>query len=154
MARKKYITVNDVNEPGTVAHTANDVVGGLYQWDISPNGGGISGGRIKGLAVHSGTAAEANAAALVLWLFDATPTTFAGNAAYAPTHADFDKLIGTVDIPAGQYGSVNTTQAAYIDGLEIAYAGDRVFGYFVCSGTPTFGAAEELTARLTVETEA
>jgi hypothetical protein len=64
------------------------------------------------------------------------------------TAADLQKKIATVVVGGDDYVTLNSMKYVEMD-LDIEYFTDgALYGYFVCSGTPTYGAADDLTFTL------
>ena len=85
-------------------------------------------------------------AACKLWLFERQPTTFADNAAFAPTMADLKYCAGVVAIAAADYttGGTNAWGGAHEIGIDFTIEKGTLYGYLVCDSTPTFSAATDL----------
>lgn len=120
-------------------YAANDVVGGLITLPIGKN----DSGKLVGIAIadDGDVKAEFN-----IHFFDAAPTSIVDNAAYAPTIADLQKRVTTVNVPTANYTTVNGN--AYADVAPTAYYdADRLYAYIVAVGTPTFTAIDDLFIR-------
>lgn len=129
----------------TTAYTANDVVGGLLEFDVVESGGGGVVGQIEIADDHDVKAA------FKLYLFNAAPTTIANDAAFAPTIADLQKLIGIVEIAAADYSTINGNAWAQVKDLNIWYSAQTgtLYGYLVSDATPDYNATTDLTITLT-----
>ncbi len=129
---------------GTTIFTANDVVGNLIQINTGKNSGVIRRLNI--------TDDDNEKAAMTLYLFSAAPTTFVDNDAFAPVVADLKLLIDTVSIASGDYTTVNGNAYAVKKDLNIDYStlNGIVYGYLVCTATPTYTASADLHLRFTV----
>lgn len=127
----------------TDAYTAGDVVGGLITLDVIDVG---SGGMVRRVILVDD---DNEKAAFKLHLFDAAPTTFADDEAYAPVIADLKKQVGSVSISS--YTTYNSNAIAIVEGVDIDYRiTNYLYGYLVCDATPTFTAATDLTLRVIV----
>ena len=143
-------TITTALTVGTDAYTANDVVGGLITFDVANSAGS---GLIRWASVVDDDAEDAE---LALYLFDAVPTTIADDAAFAPTVADLKKYIGKILFEAADYEDINSNGVAMLghgvstDFLNIDFKTDtgNIYGYLVCTGTPTYTAATDLTIRV------
>lgn len=129
----------------TDAYSANDVVGGLLTLNIAKSSGG--GGLLRRIILVDD---HNQSEPFTLYLFDATPTSFADDAAFAPTNADLEKLIGTVAITAGDYVTVNSNGYAIVDDIDLEFnpLDGNVYAYLVCGETPDYNAATDLHLRL------
>lgn len=136
------------------AYTANDVIGGLMIFAVGGIGGG---GSIRSILIADD---DNEKAASTLYIFNEKPTTIADDAAFAPTIADLKKLITTVTVEAGDYATVNSNAYAILGGHEdlatknmdvpfVAVDGN-LYIYNVCTATPTYTAATDLTFAITV----
>lgn len=91
----------------------------------------------------------AQSIALELWLFSATVTPAAANAAHAISDADAALCIGV--IPSGTYyASSNNSISVTSPALPITCAATTLFGILVTRGTPTYGASD-LVVSLVIE---
>ena len=124
------------------AYSANDVVGGLFTLDPAR----LRGGALLNKVVIADDDNEK--AAGVLWFFNAAPTTFADNAAFAPTIADLKKVITKLAVASADFTTVNGNAAAVKtdinDMIAVPAAGGSLYVYFVCDATPTYAAATDL----------
>jgi len=131
---------------GTDAYTANDVVGGLITFNVANPGGG---GLIRWARVVDDDNEKAE---LTLYLFDTSPTAILDDAAFAPTVADLKNYVGKVLFEAADYETINGNAVALIghgvstDYLNIDFVttDGNIYGYLVCTGTPTYTAATDL----------
>jgi len=135
---------------GTDAYTANDVIGGLLTFDISNAGGG---GIVRWTRIVDDDNEKAE---LALYLFNELPSTIADDAAFAPTVADLKKMIGKVLIQAADYETINGNAVAIIGrgvstddvNIDAPTNTGKLYGYLVCTATPTYSAATDLTVSL------
>ena len=140
--KRDYSTsVVPVQITGTAgAYSANDVMGGLLTIPIR----NVSTGGLIG-TVRARDYDNVRPA-LVLYLFDAVPTTeLDDNEAFALVDADSDKLIGTITIAddnwtdftafgwAAKYGLDDTTQ----QNLDFRTLSGNLYAYAKCTGAPT-----------------
>jgi hypothetical protein len=140
----RNVTVDNTPTITAGAYSANDVIGGLQTIEINAS----SGGTIRRVNLVDD---DSEAAAMTLYFFDQQPSTIADNAAFAPTVADLKKLIGTVDIAAGDYVTVNSNDYVVVNNVNLDYAiSDTIYVYAVVTGTPTYTATSDLTFRFTV----
>jgi len=125
------------------AYTAGDVLGGLLTFDVHIASGSGVANRLRIVDV------EQIKAAGKLHLFDNLPTTIADDDAYATniTAADMQKEILQIAIVGGDFADTGTVgSSAYLWFEWISYVAMRgnLYGYFVCSGTPTYTNAKAL----------
>jgi hypothetical protein len=140
------ITVDTALTVDTDAYTAGDVVGGLIEFEVgSPGGGGV----VRSVILVDDAA---QSEPYKLYLFDTEPSAIADDAAFAPTIADLKKLVGIIDIVAGDYVTLNSNVIAIRTGLSIDYVCSTgiLFAYLVAVDTPDYAAAADLTLRVTV----
>lgn len=134
----------------TNAYTANDVVGGLITFNVA-NAAGSGVIRWARLVDDDNEKAE-----LTLYLFNESPTTIADDAAFAPAIADLKKYIGKILFQAADYETINGNAVAILghgvstDYLNIDFTSSdgNLYGYLVCTGTPTYTAATDLHVTL------
>lgn len=132
---------------GTDAYTAGDVVGGLITFDVGSPGNGGYVSRVK--IVDDADQKEA----YKLYVFDATPSTIADDAAFAPTVADLKKLINVITIAATDYTTINgNAYAIKALGADLVdfktVSGENLYAYLVCDDTPDYAAAADLTIEI------
>jgi hypothetical protein len=122
------------------AYSAGDVVGGLLTIDVSgaPEGSLIT----RALLVDD----DNEKAEITLYLFNASPTSFADNAAFAPVVADLKTLITKITFATADYVTVNSNAYALKEDLNdlIPANTGSIYGYLVCTATPTYAAASDL----------
>lgn len=133
------------------AYSAADVVGGLLTFSgaFGPSGVGILN-RVR-------VVDDANQkAVLTLYLFNDAPSTIADNAAFAPVVADLKKLVAKVAIAADDYTELNSNAVALIDDINdtVLDAGGKgaLYGYLVCTATPTYAATTDVQVQLSILT--
>ena len=130
------------------AYTAGDVVGGVIS--IAPLTFASGGYLLRAVTLVD----EADVkAALKLWLFNSQPSSIADNAPLALTASDHKALVGVMQIATADYYSSGGIATAHtVPSQPIAFAGDRLYGYLVCDGTPTYSATTDLSQiRLTLQ---
>lgn len=132
---------------GTDAYQAGDVVGGLLTFTIP---GARAGGMIRQIRLSDD---DNEQAVLTLYLFASTPTTVADDAAFASamTISDLQALLGIVSIVAGDYTTINSNDVVFKNGVDIdfpALSDDNLYGYLVCTATPTYAATTDLSIRI------
>ena len=124
----------------TSAYTAGDVVGGLLTFDVSgaPEGSLIT----RALLVDD----DNEKAELTLYLFNASPTAIDDAAPFAPVVADLKKLITKVTFAVADYVTVNSNAYALKEDLNdmIPANTGSIYGYLVCTATPTYTATSDL----------
>jgi len=133
------------------AYSDGDVIGGLITV-------AVPGANKTGLLNRLILIDDANQAdAIDVFVFSAAPNTIADNAAFAPTEAALEGILGKVSIAAGDYWVENSLAVAEKNDLNdvlISDGGGSIYVYLVCNGsTPTYAATDDLTLRLGVLTE-
>lgn len=130
------------------AYHAKDAVGGLLTFANAARVAAGSG------VIHAVTIIDnaAQSAELVLVLFDRTFTASADNAAFDPSDADLANCIGVIKITSTDYQALADNAVACVKGIGLPYelpaAGTSLFGQLMCTGTPTYVAATDLTVKL------
>lgn len=146
----KYIVVDVTVTPTNDAYSAGDVIGGLMTIAVP---GSVGGGVINSIMlVDDGN----EGAVLTLYLFDATPSTIADDAAFAPTAADLKKMIGAVSYGAGDYTTINSLKYAFKEDINLIFQADgasNLYGYVACTATPTYASGKTLVFRFSILTE-
>ena len=131
------------------AYSAGDVVGGLLTFDVSgaPEGSLLT----RALLVDD----DNEKPELTLYLFNASPTSFADNAAFAPVVADLKKLITKITFATTDYVTVNSNAYALKEDLNdlIPANTGSIYGYLVCTSTPTYAATSDVWLALDFLTE-
>jgi hypothetical protein len=123
------------------AYSDGDVVGGLLTLtDLAL----VRGALLNKIVVVD---AADQKAAFDLWLFNAAPTTFADNAAFAPTAADLTKVISRIAFAAADYQSENSLAHGELDDINTVIPTNIgvLYAYVVLNGsTPTYTATDDL----------
>lgn len=148
--RQKIITT--ALTVGTDAYTANDVVGGLLTFNVANAGGG---GVIRWASIVDDDNEKTE---LTLYLFSAAPTAIADDAAFAPAIADLKIYIGKILFQAADYETINNNAVALLGhgastdylNVDFSTSSGNIYGYLVCTATPTYTAATDLTVVLGV----
>ena len=126
------------------AYSAGDVVGGLLTFDVSgaPEGSLLT----RALLVDD----DNEKPELTLYLFNAAPTTIADADAFAPAVADLKKLITKIVFAVADYVTVNSNAYALKEDLNDLIPANTgyVYGYLVCTATPTYTASSDLWVSL------
>ena len=142
--------------PDTSAYSANDVVGshanattGAMTFDISGTSSGA--GLINKLLVYDD---DNEGAAGALWLFTqdlATP--ILDNAGFSLVLADWDNWITTLTLPS--FTTYNSIKQAVLPDINDTFKVTKnlIYGYFVCSGTPTYAGSKTIKFRLGILTQ-
>lgn len=138
------------------AYAANDVVGGLI---TVPLGIGHSGGGfIQSVMLVD---KDNEKASFTLYFWSEKPTSIANDAAFIPQESEAIYQIGSISLPATQYTSLASNAYAIgraagddaISGKELAWEyapSGAIYCYMVCTGTPTYTAADDLILRVTM----
>lgn len=125
------------------AYSAGDAVGGLLTFANAARVAG-GGGVIKDLIILDDAGQDAE---LELWLFNATITAMADNAAWAPSEADLRKLVAIISTSDGAGFAAGTPSAARVEASQrYDLTATSMFGQLVTRGTPTFAATDDVTA--------
>jgi hypothetical protein len=129
----------------TDAYTANDAIGGMLTFSGAVRGQSTTGVLQTVVIIDD----DLQDAETELWLFDQSFTATADDAAFDPTDADLENLIGVVSTADGTYydGSDNSVCVIRNIGLVLDLKGPSLFGQLVTRGTPTYAAAG-LTVKL------
>ncbi len=127
------------------AYSANEVVGGLLEFEVGTGGGG---GIVQRVTL---TDSDNEKTAMKLYLFDELPTTIADNATFAPTIGDLKNLVDIITIAAADYVTLNGEAVAIKRDLNVSYAigGYKLYAYLVCDATPTYTATTDLQLAVT-----
>lgn len=90
------------------------------------------------------------AADLDIYFFDDTFTTAADNAAWSPSYADMQKLIGVVNMRT--YSTINSIAYSVVKNIglsfDVASNSESLYMLAVSRGTPTYTAAGNLTIKV------
>ena len=132
------------------AYTANDVVGGLLQFDVSAlavNGGLINQAKIVDIDNQKET--------YRLILFEAAPATIANDAAYAPVAADLYKQVANITFAAAAYVTDNSLAFCFVEDINNVFVTTDgiLYGYLVATDTPDMATLLGLTIQLWVVSE-
>ena len=145
----KWIDAAASVTPDTSAYTAGDSVGGAMTFDVG--GSSTGGGLINNLIVYDD---DGEGAAGALWLFKANLVTpIADQAAFGVVLADLANLIDIITLPA--FTTIGALKVAVLPDLgdKFQVTGGKIYGYFVCSATPTYAAAKTLRFVLGIQTQ-
>jgi len=140
----------------TAAYAAGDVVSdraSIAKVIEFPEVGGS--GLIKSAQMLMG---ETDTASFVLLLFDQEPTNVQDNAAYAPSEADLEKLVGMVTFLNADKTNLGTNLELYrMDEahLDLAYTSDsgKLYGILVTNSVWTPASATAFTLALSCEVD-
>lgn len=140
-------TVTVSNSP---AYTAGDSVGGKLT--LTNALGSNNKGIVREIVLVD--QAKQNAA-MTLLFFSADPsgTTFTDNGALDVADADMSKIIGKVNIAAGDYAGLADNSVASVASLAIPLEGaDRtIYAHLFTTGTPTFAASTDVVLKIYIE---
>lgn len=147
-ALPKYISPAVTITPDTSIYTANDVIGGLLQFPIT--GSVTGGGLINKLIVCDN---DNEGAAGALWLFSSAPVTIVDQAPFAPVIADLQAVSMIITLPS--FTTVNSLKIAVLEDINTHFmtTNSILYGYFVCSGGPTYASAKLIYIKLGILTE-
>jgi hypothetical protein len=136
------ITISQTPTVTAGVYSAGDAVGGLLTFASAARTSG-GGGVIKDVIILDDAGQDAE---LELWLFNATFTAMADNAAWAPSEADLRKLVAIVSTTSGAWFAAGTPSAARVESDQrYDLTGTSMFGQLVTRGTPTFVATDDVT---------
>jgi len=129
------------------AYAAGDAVGGLLTF---ANAGRVSGGGgvVKTFTLIDDAGQDVT---IELWLFNQTFTAMADNAAWAPSEADLENLVGIISTQESSTGwaAAGTPSAITVPcSLRYDVTGTSLFGQLVTRGTPTFAATDDVTVKI------
>jgi hypothetical protein len=146
MADSKYTVISQTPTVTAGAYTAKWAVGGLLTF---ANAGATSGATIEIDSVVV-TDLAAQKAELVLVLFDRTFTATADAAAFDPSDADMANCVGQIVVPAANYNDFvdNAVGSVKNINLLVKLSGTSLFGQMMCTGTPTYVAATDVTVKV------
>jgi hypothetical protein len=140
----------------TTAYGAGDVVANstsaatVLTFSNIARGPGLGGVIQHALLIDS--AAQSTKPDLELWLFDTAPTMQNDNAAWNPSDAELEALIGRIDFALGSFktaGANGATQAANISvPFQCTAAVQAIYGVLVVRNAYTPVSAEKFTIRL------
>ena len=135
------------------AYSASDVVGGRLSFSVQAASGVYLLKSVR--LVDDGNVKAAGS----LYLFNSAPTAFADNAAFEPVIGDLSKVVASVAIAAADYTTLNGNALGLVDdrsgikGGSFTVSAGVLYGYFVCSGTPTYTAVGDLTISIALMSE-
>ena len=137
----------------TAAYATGELMGSS-EISLSPavlqNGTRPASGVIQSVVIIDEDAQEIN---IDVYFFDAEPsnTTFTDQAAFAPTDADLDALIGVAAVTDWRSTSTNSIGQVHNLGMafELAASSDTLYAVLVTRGAPTYSATG-LTLRVAV----
>lgn len=128
------------------AYSAKDFVGGKLTFNLSAEGGVGSGVTIQSVTIADESIQRAQ---LVLYLFDADlTTTVTDNAAATLDDADLPNCLGFVTIYTTDYTSLLTDNDVAFTECNIPAGEQVVYGFLVCTGTPTYASTSDLIIRV------
>jgi len=148
------ITASVTRPADTTQYADGDVVGELLTFEPLPRYHD-QGARIEGAACIS-SANQATKPDLELYLFTEAPTVAADNAAFAPTDAELEKLVGIVEFGSDQFKAVNAgagaagNAAASVGAGVILAAQPALYGVLVARNAYTPVSEEQFTVALEV----
>lgn len=138
----KGISISQTPTVTAGAYSANDAVGGLLTFAGAAYSEG-KGGVIKDVIILDDAGQDAS---MELWLFNATFTAMADNAAWAPSEADLRKLVAVISSADGAWYAAGTPSACVVEASQrYDLTGTSMFGQLVTRGTPTFAATDDVT---------
>ena len=133
-------------------YASGDVIGGLLQFDFNDTRISLAN---RGATIRRVLVFDDAGQGIVsrLYIFDSAPTAISDNDAFAIAEADFNKLLGSIEIPASDYLTIGADKIADTadNGLRVESANGIIYGYLVTGGTPTFAAVDDLIITLILE---
>ena len=140
-------TISVLVEGTAGAYSAGDVVGGLLVFANAVRTIAL-GGMVCGMSIVDDAGQDAE---MELWLFNATPSEIADNAAFAPTSSDLHQLAGIISTEDGSWCAAGTPSAVYVDKyVRIDLDSVNLHGYLVTRGTPTFTGVNDVSVILQI----
>jgi hypothetical protein len=137
-----YTRISQALTISTSQYAAGDVVGGLLTFDTSLL---VQGAILNQVVIVDD---DNEKAVFDLYLFNAAPTTIADNASTtgALVIADHKKVITRVPVVAADYITLNSNAIAVVTDVNnvIPASLGLMYGYLVCTGTPTYTATTDL----------
>ena len=129
------------------AYQVNDAVGGLLTFANAARVSG-GGGVIKSLIIVDDALQSPQ---LELWLFNQTFTAIADNAAWDPTEADLENLVGVITTDNGAWFATASHSAADVEASKrYDLAGTSLFGQLVTREIFTPAAIDDITVKMGV----
>ena len=126
-------------------YAAGDAVGGLLTF-VNAARVSAGGGVIKSMIIVDD---DQEAGALELWLFNQTFTATADNAAFDPSEADLENLVGVITTNDGTwFDTANQSVADVEASRRYDLTGTSLFGQLVTRGTQTYTAVDDLTVKI------
>ncbi len=148
LARTKLVEITPALASFSTPYSANDTLGGLNTvLTLVPMQAPLEA--LGSLVLID--ASKQKIATDVLF-FTSSVTLSADNAAFSISDADALKFIGSVSIAAGDYIDSAANSMATKRGLSLLIpqsGGQTIYCVFVTRGTPTYGSASDLVARMT-----
>ena len=145
----QYIDVEVTPAISTAIHTAGDVVSPIQEL----TGIGGEGGELRTITIFDDADQKA---ALDIYLFKELPTgTYTANAVFALDAADKPRLIGVLQVVAGDYVVIAPEAMAVLPNVGFGYGASPGFSSLhavvTTPGTPTYAAATDLRFRYHAE---
>ena len=149
MSRYEKFLTKTLNPAITAgAYSANDVVGGLLEFDLAEltaNGGILDAVQVTDKGTQS--------AAMKLFLFESQPATIANNDAFAPSDAENATIFAIVTIST--YTTLTNSRVCISDTIQRVFSTTKgkIWGYLVCDATPTFASVSDIFVTLRILSE-
>ena len=139
----------------TDAYAAGDLIGSAaIELVAATDGDAVNaekhGGMVQSVVI---TDLAAQSASLDVVFFDANPssTTFTDNAAFDPADADIVNIVGVASVTDWKaFNDNDVGQALNLAMPFVLDSGNTLYAVLVSRGTPTYGAATDLTLRVGV----
>ena len=154
------VTASLTRVTGTTQYAAGDVIAATAPVTMPFTGltrKSQEGGLIKS-AVAVSSAAQATKIDLELWLFTADITDLdADNAAWTPTDAQLETLIGIIAFPVANWKAGDATSGAGGNAacstlnIDLGFQSDTLYGVLIARNTYTPVDSEKFTIRLNIE---
>lgn len=130
----------------TSAYAAGDAVGGKMLFNAAVYGQNRTG-ILQSMTIIDDDLEDAE---LELWIFSEDFTATADNAAWDPTDADLQNLVGVVSTVDGAYYDATDNSVAVVKniGLVLKLNSPTLYAQLVTRGTPTYTATDDLTVKL------
>lgn len=131
------------------AYAANDVVGGVLEFELAARRNGL-GGLVSGVTIIDDAGQDSE---MELWLFNAEPDAIADNAAFAPTEDDLHDFAGSISTADGSWRSAGTPSTCYVD-KYVRFnltTGRSLWGFLVDRTGGTLIATDDITVKIQID---
>lgn len=133
------------------AYSSGQCLGGVMTFSTASNNHQVAAGRVGAAALVDG---DSQGVEVELWLFSQTIAgTATDHAAFNPSLADLENLLGIVDFATADYGLTSARSVCFEGNLWIPFNTDltgtgNIYGVLVVRGTPTYTATNNIRCHL------